>query len=381
MTDIVTPSGQIPLSHGDGLREVIRQFTPNWFAVSMGSGILATILAQLPIRAPVLREVAEALWVANIGLFVLFSLLYAARWVLFFGEARRIFQHPVMSMSLGCIPMALATLVNGILLFAIPRWGQTAVQTAQALWALDAFLAVACGVGLPYLMFTRQDHALERMTAVWLLPIVAAEVAAVSGGLLAPHVADAQTGLAILVFSYGLWALSVPLALGILVILVLRMALHKLPDAAMSATSWLTLGPIGTGALGLVVLGQAAPALFAANGLPAGIGQTALGLGVIGGLLLWAYGLWWLAMAVLVTLHHVRNGVAFNLGWWGYIFPLGSYTLATLRLASLLPLPILTGFGEALAAGLILIWLVVAARTAGGAWRRDLFFAPCLADA
>ena len=35
-------------------------------------------------------------------------------------------------------------------------------------------------------MFTRQTHGLERMTAVWLLPVVASEVAAVSGGLLAP---------------------------------------------------------------------------------------------------------------------------------------------------------------------------------------------------
>ena len=32
---------------------------------------------------------AEGLWLFNIGLFILFSVLYGARWVLYFDEARR----------------------------------------------------------------------------------------------------------------------------------------------------------------------------------------------------------------------------------------------------------------------------------------------------
>jgi tellurite resistance protein TehA-like permease len=51
-------------------------------------------------------------------------------------------------------------------------------------------------------MFTRQSHTIEQMTGVWLLPVVAAEVAAVSGGLLAPHLADAHLQLTVLVMSY-----------------------------------------------------------------------------------------------------------------------------------------------------------------------------------
>ncbi len=47
-------------------------------------------------------------------------------------------------------------------------------------------MALGFGVLIPYLMFTRQDHSIDQMTAVWLLPVVAAEVAAASGGLLAP---------------------------------------------------------------------------------------------------------------------------------------------------------------------------------------------------
>src|SRR5471032_3446007 len=75
-----------PFSHLTRPREVIRQFTPNWFAATMGTGVLALALAQLPVNVPGLHAVAEALWLFNIFLFAVFTGLYAARWVLFFDE-------------------------------------------------------------------------------------------------------------------------------------------------------------------------------------------------------------------------------------------------------------------------------------------------------
>ncbi|WP_020179907.1 TDT family transporter [Methylopila sp. M107] len=369
--------GLRPLSRLASPREVVRQFTPNWFAATMGTGILAIALAQFETSVPALHGVAEGLWMFNIGLFALFSCLYAARWIFFFDGARRIFGHSVVSMFFGCIPMGLATIVNGFLIFGLSRFGPVAVDIAWTLWWIDVALAAVCGVAIPFLMFTRQTHAIDQMTAVWLLPVVAAEVVAVSGGLLAPHLADGHAQLVMLTLSYVLWALSVPVAMSILVVLLLRMALHNLPHANMAASSWLALGPIGTGALGLMTLGGAAPAILAANGLER-FGAFADGLGLFGGLLLWGYGLWWFALALIVTLRYLRDGLPFNIGWWGYTFPIGVYAVATLKLGTMLPIGAIYGFGTLLVAALGLLWLIVGARTVGGAWRGDLFVAPCL---
>lgn len=352
--------------------EIVRQFTPNWFAVTMGTGVLAVVLAQTP-----LRPLGQALWLVNILLFCVFSGLYAARWALFPREARRIFEHPVMSMFFGCAPMGLATIVNGFLLFGPDLLGPRAIAIADVLWRIDVLLAIACGLVIPLLMFTRQDHGIERMTAVWLLPIVPSEVAAASGALLIPHLADPAARLDVLTTSYVLWALSVPLALSILTVLLLRMALHKLPEAGMAATSWLALGPIGTGALALMVLGEAAPAVLSQNGL-ASYAVAFRGASLLGGLLLWGYGLWWLTMAALITVRQLRVGLPFNLGWWGYTFPLGVFTLATLKLAHLLPIRALGAMGQSLTVVLAVIWVIVAIRTIRGAWSRALFHAPCL---
>lgn len=358
--------------------EIIRNFTPNWFTVTMGTGALALTLNQFPLAIPGLSAVAASLWLINIALFVTFSLLYAARWVLFFDEAKRIFRHPVMSMFFGAVPMGLATIVNGFISFGMHLLGDKAILIAHALWWLDVALSVVCGLVIPYFMFTRQNHGIEKMTAIWLMPIVAAEVAAASGALLAPHLVAPQA-FTVLALGYVLWAYSVPLAMSILVILVLRLAVHKLPARDVGATAWLALGPIGTGALGLLLLGGAAPAIFATNGL-GGVGDVAFGLGVVGALMLWGYGAWWLGLATLKTIRYVREGLPFNLGWWGFTFPLAVYTLATLALARVTQIGAFAVCGAVLTAAIAVLWTIVAAGTARGAWHGTLFVAPCLKD-
>ena len=372
--------GLKPLSRLDSPREMIRQFTPNWFAATMGTGILALALPLVPGVGASLHPVGEALWYFNIALFTLFAGLYTARWTMFGHEARRIFGHNTVSMFIGTIPMGLATIINGFLAFGLPRFGAGVIPIAETLWWIDVAMSLACGVAIPYLMFTRHEHSLDGMTAVWLLPVVAAEVAGASGGLLAPHLADAHHQFVVLATSYVLWAYSVPVAFGILAILILRMALHKLPHESMAASSWLALGPIGTGALGMLVLGSNAPAILAANGLGQ-IGAVAQGIGTIAGLLLWGFGLWWLALATLITIRYWRAGIPFNLGWWGYTFPRGVYTVATFKLGTTLQLGFFGIVGTVLTVALAAMWLLVGAKTVAGGWRGNLFVSPCIAQA
>ena len=366
-----------PLSKLASPLEVIRQFTPNWFTATMGTGILALALNQFSAEIPALHVVGRVLWLFNIGLFLMCCALYTARWIFFFDGARRIFGHSVVSMFFGAIPMGLATIINGFIVFGLPLWGERSIDIAYALWWVDVAMAVGCGIAIPYLMFTRQEHSVEKMTAVWLIPMVAAEVAASSGAQLIPHLTDPSLSMTLMIICYALWAYSVPIALSVLVILLLRLVLHKLPPKDMAASSWLALGPIGTGALGLLLLGQDAPAVFGAVGMP-DVGITARGLGIVGGAIFWGYGVWWFLLAVATTIRYGAEGIPFNIGWWGFTFPLGVFSLATVNLAHQTHIEFLRIFAMILVAMLAVFWVVVSIRTALGAWRGDLFFSPCL---
>jgi len=273
--------------------------------------------------------------------------------------------------------MGLATILNGFLAFGVSHWGAAAVHIADVLWWIDAALALVTAWVVPYFMFTRQQHTIEDMTAVWLLPVVAAEVTASSGGLLIPYLADKTAGLHMLFLSYALWAVSVPLAMGILVILFLRLTLHKLPHRDMAVSSWLSLGPIGTGALGLLLLGPDAQRVMITPHM-ATLAPAAEGFGLIAGVILWGYGLWWLVTAVFTTLRYLGSGLPFNMGWWGFTFPIGVYSVATLALGRQTHMLFFSVAGTLLVAVLAMFWILVTVRTLHGAYRGFLFVAPCL---
>ncbi len=85
-------------------------------------------------------------------------------------------------------------------------------------------------------------------------------------------------------------------------------------------------------------------------------------------------------MALLITRHYFRNRVPFNLGWWAYTFPLGVYSLATLKLGVILNLAFFKIFGAILVIALAILWLIVVSRTLAGAYRGTLFVSPCIAE-
>ena len=226
-------------------------------------------------------------------------------------------------------------------------------------------------------MFHKQEHQLNTMTAIWLLPIVACEVTATSGGLLLAHLDVGQHAIAILFASYMLWGMSVLPAFGILTILMLRLALHKLPGKELAISSWLALGPIGTGALALLVLGAQAPHVLAFIQLER-LGDFFKNTGVIASFILLGFGVWWLAIAVLTTLKYLAQDLPFNLGWWGLTFPLGVFTSAILSLAHQLNVNFILNIGLSFAVILMILWIIVMVKTVKGMYQGHLFFSPCL---
>ena len=368
---------KMPLYQLKQRHDVIRQFTPNWFTITMGTGVVALILSEFSFLSQLINTFAILLWQINIGLFCVFSVLYLLRWLIYPHEARHIFTHSSMALFLGTIPMGLATIINGFLKFGIVLYGDVAIQIAQMLWYVDVFLAVLIGVLVPFLMFSRQKHELKTMTAMWLLPIVACEVAAASGGLLLQHLAVGQTALGILFGSYILWGMSVLPAFAILTILLLRLALHQLPSKELAISSWLALGPIGTGALALLVLGAQAPHILQVYSLN-GLADFLHYAGIASSLIFIGFGVWWLAIAVLTTLSHVKTGLPFNLGWWGLTFPLGVFTLAMLNLGHQLQINFIVNCALALSVLLIALWGMVMLKTLRGMYQGYLFHSPCL---
>jgi hypothetical protein len=96
--------------------QVLGNLGPNWFASVMGTGIVATAAATLPIRVPGLQVFAQAVWVLAGVVLVVLSVAVAAHWVRHPTVARSHAHNPQMAHFYGAAPMALLTVGAGAVL-------------------------------------------------------------------------------------------------------------------------------------------------------------------------------------------------------------------------------------------------------------------------
>ena len=182
------------------------------------------------------------------------------------------------------------------------------------------------------------ETKLSTMTATWLLPIVATIVAAASGGIVAEVLPNPQHALWTLIVSYILWGTGVPLAMVVLVIYFQRLTIHKLPPREVIVSVFLPLGPLGQGGFGIMQLGKVAMDIFPKTGTlqstTTNSGEILYIVGWMAATIMWGFGLvWFFFAAASIT----RSKFPFNMGWWGFTFPLGVFTTSTTMMGKELP--------------------------------------------
>ena len=228
-------------------------------------------------------------------------------------------------------------------------------------------------------MSESHQRSLDSITAVQLLPIAATIVAAGTGSETAEILPNSQHALGTIIASYVMWGMAVPMAMSVLVIYYQRLALHKMPPREVIVSAFLPLGPLGFGGYTILYLGRVANEVFPKTGtLDPLAGQIAYVLGFFIALIMWGWGLVWLSFALASI--YKNYPIPFNMGWWGFTFPLGVYSVSTILIGEELPSLFFRVLGTIFATSVIVLWIVIAAGTAKGAWSGELFHAPCLAN-
>ena len=289
-------------------------------------------------------------------------------------------QDATNSLFLGTIPMGFATIVEMWIFVCVPAWGKWAAYVAWALWMIDAIVAVSVTVSLGVmLMSASHQRSLDSITAAQLLPIAATIVAAGTGSEVARVLPNPQYALDTIIVSYVMWGMAVPMAFSVLVIYYQRLALHKMPPREVIVSAFLPLGPLGFGGYTILYLGRVSKTIFPMTStIDPMAGRLAYVAGFFIALVMWGWGLVWFAFA-LASIYMARP-FPFNMGWWGFTFPLGVYSVSTMLIGKELPLLFFRVLGTIFGTAVILLWIVIAVRTAIGAWNGKLFVAPCLAN-
>lgn len=289
-------------------------------------------------------------------------------------------QDSTNSLFLGTIPMGFATIVEMWVFVCVPAWGQWAVHFAWALWMIDSIVAVSVTVSLGVLLMSAShQRSLDSITAAQLLPIAATIVAAGTGAETAAILPNPQQALGTIIACYVMWGMATPMALSVLVMYYQRLALHKMPPREIVVSAFLPLGPLGFGGYTILYLGKMAAVVFPqTHTIDPLAGRIAYVMGFFVALIMWGWGLVWFAFA-LAAIYKSRP-FPFNMGWWGFTFPLGVYSVSTILIGEELPSRFFRVLGTIFGTAVIVLWVVIAAGTARGAWSGELFHAPCLAN-
>ncbi|KAJ3495452.1 hypothetical protein NLG97_g3390 [Lecanicillium saksenae] len=355
----------------------IRSCTPAWFTVNMGTGIVGILLQTLPYNGRWLYWISIIFFVLNVVLFVIFVVTSALRYTLYPGLWSTTLRHPVVPLFLGAFPIALSTIIEMMILVCGPAWGQWAIIFAWALWWIDIVVSIAICYGVPFYIMYAQDIQLSNVTAAWLLPGASVIVAAGVGGVVAEALENTQHALWTLLVSYFLWGTAMPISVSLMVIYLHRLFVHKLPPREVIVSSLLPVAALGQGGFGILQFGKVAMEVFPQNGIFAtpsnSAGQVLYTIGWLISILMWSYGSFWLAIAIMSM---ARGRFAFNLSWWSFTFPLGVWASTAVAFGEEMPSTFFKVFGTVVSIIVTLLWVVVALGTLRGVINGTIFAAP-----
>lgn len=88
----------------------------------------------------------------NIVLFLFFTGVTLARYILWPSLWRSMLHHPAQSLFLGTCPMGLSTIVNMFAFSVAPAWGGGWVTFTWVLWWINVVIALLVSLGVPYQM-------------------------------------------------------------------------------------------------------------------------------------------------------------------------------------------------------------------------------------
>ena len=234
---------------------------------------------------------------------------------------------------------------------------------AHSLAAAIVFLALgtALWVGLTYTIFTaltvkRDKPPLEKgLTGAWLIAVVATQSIAVLAALVARDWPQ-PLRLELNFFALSMWLWGGMFYIWIISLIFYRYTFFIFSPGDLTPPYWTNMGAMAISTLAGARLVQNTPdAPFLASLLPFLKGFTVF---------YWATGTWWIPMLlVLGVWRHViqRFPLRYDPLYWGAVFPLGMYTVATMQMAVALDLPFLAPLSPVVFAAALVAWTLACA--------------------
>lgn len=298
---------------------------PAYFGLVMATGIVSLASHYLG-----LDSIARALVPVNVASYATLALLTSVRCVRYPRSVLAdLADH---QRGVGFFTAVAATSVLGSQLLVVR--GDHAIATA--LWVL----AILLWAPLIYAVFTAftvkrtKPPLAEGINGGWLIAVVATESISNLGGQIIPRFESHREALLFLTLTF--WLCGGMLYIWMISLIFYRYTFFPLAPSDLMPPYWVNMGAMAIAAVAGTTLVANAP------GSPLLLEMDPFLRGLT--VLCWATATWWIPMLVILFVwRHVYRGfeLRYDPLYWGAVFPLGMYAVATSRLAAGLDLPFL----------------------------------------
>jgi tellurite resistance protein TehA-like permease len=307
----------------------------------MDTGILSIILNLLPYRFSGQGILSTILFVFNILIFALFTILSIVR---VFTHRQYVNSQTLNSAEelsyLGAPATAYLTLVAQVSLTCSTAWGYPWTVVAYVLWWIGLVWTVSLTSFTIVTLAKRNITSDRALTPAVFLPLISVMTLGTTGGIITNYSVGISASMAVPVIVVGYVAIGYAFFLSLMYYAYI---MHKLiavglPAPAKIPALVITVGPMGQFATAIQVLSTAASSrgMFAAYNegtwLKSNAASSVSAAATLIALLALGFAFMWITVSWYIVVEAmVKRQLPFSLTWWSLIFPMGKLLASFLR--------------------------------------------------
>ena len=339
---------------------LIKNFNPVWFAIILGFGgiAIASVLVAKLFNILWLNPFAIFLVYFNLALFVILFLVWLLKAIFHFSFLISELKHPVTAGFHSLMPAA--TIMVAINFSKIGQafslWHYQDISIW--FWVIGAVFEFVLLTLTIYFLIVNEEMHINFVNGGWLVPPVAALLTPIAGLKIIEFIPNLSLAKNILWINYFFFGAGIFVFLLIAVSLFNKIFFSEKLNPKIFPSLWIILVPFSLMALSLSLFAEETGLFFPE------LKNTLIAVVSLINPMLIGAGIWLLILLIILTYHYLKKiKLPYGVGWWAFVFPTASISIASLNQAVLFKESFFAYCGFAIYLFLILITSVVLSKT------------------
>lgn len=282
------------------------------------------MLANTPNRFPGLEVIGKIFFIVDLVLFALFNIAIGLRAFWFPRRFLASLHHPVEGLFFGSYWVSVSLILNCTQSYGVPSCGPWLVKALLVLFWMYCATVLIVAVGQYYVLFQEERLKITDAVPAWIFPIYPLLVIGPMAGTMIPS-QDKTNALDMWIGAVMLQGLSWTVALMMYSMYMQRLMTSALPAPSTRPGMYVSVGPAGYTAAGLISLGTRAPSVVpfnAFNNNSVDDGDIIKTMGIVAGIFVIIFAFWFFCVSTVAVVAGIRK-MSFTLNWWAVrIIPL-----------------------------------------------------------